>query len=178
VKNEDWSLVSWDRMMSAWPTRLWNFSKYYQFIGTHGGSGMGYGLPAAVGAALANKKHGRLTINIQPDGDLCYAPGVLWTAAHHQIPLLNIMHNNRAYHEERMYIALLGAKYDRSPEKSDIGTALKGPNIDYASVAKGFGLYAEGPIENPNDLGPAIKRGIERVKKGEPVLLDVVTQPR
>jgi thiamine pyrophosphate-dependent acetolactate synthase large subunit-like protein len=178
VKNEDWSLVSWDRMMSSWPTRLWNFSKYYQFIGTHGGSGMGYGLPAAVGAALANKKHGRLTINIQPDGDLCYAPGVLWTAAHHQIPLLNIMHNNRAYHEERMYIALLGAKYDRSPEKSDIGTALKGPNIDYASVAKGFGLYSEGPIENPNDLAPAIKRAIERVKKGEPVLLDVVTQPR
>jgi thiamine pyrophosphate-dependent acetolactate synthase large subunit-like protein len=178
VKNEDWSLVSWDRMMSSWPTRLWNFSKYYQFIGTHGGSGMGYGLPAAVGAALANRKHGRLTINIQPDGDLCYAPGVLWTAAHHQIPLLNIMHNNRAYHEERMYIALLGAKYDRSPEKSDIGTALKGPNIDYASIAKGFGLYSEGPIENPNDLGPAIKRAIERVKKGEPVLLDVVTQPR
>ncbi|HTA45455.1 MAG TPA: thiamine pyrophosphate-dependent enzyme [Bryobacteraceae bacterium] len=178
VKNEDWSLVSWDRMMSSWPTRLWNFSKSYQFIGTHGGSGMGYGLPAAVGAALANRKHGRLTINIQPDGDLCYAPGVLWTAAHHQIPLLNIMHNNRAYHEERMYIALLGAKYDRSPEKSDIGTALKGPNIDYASIGKGFGLYSEGPIENPADLAPAIKRAIERVKKGEPVLLDVVTQPR
>ena len=81
-----------------------------------------------------------ILVNIQTDGDLCYAPGVLWTAAHHQIPLLNIMHNNRAYHEERMYIALLGAKYDRSPEKSDIGTALKGPNIDYASIAKGFGL--------------------------------------
>jgi acetolactate synthase I/II/III large subunit len=178
VKNEDWSLVSWDRMLSSWPTRLWDFSKYHHFIGTHGGSGMGYGLPAAVGAALANKKHGRLSINIQPDGDLCYAPGVLWTAAHHQIPMLNIMHNNRAYHEERMYLALLGAKYDRSPETSDIGTALKGPNIDYASIAKGFGLYAEGPIENPRDLAPAIRRGIERVKKGEPVLIDVVTQPR
>ncbi len=178
VKNEDWSLVSWDRMLSSWPTRLWDFSKHYQFIGTHGGSGIGYGLPAAVGASLANKKHGRLSINIQTDGDLCYAPGALWTAAHHQIPMLNIMHNNRAYHEERMYIALLGAKYDRSPETSDIGTALKGPNIDYASIAKGFGLYAEGPIENPNDLAPAIRRGIERVKKGEPVLIDVITQPR
>jgi acetolactate synthase-1/2/3 large subunit len=127
---------------------------------------------------LANRKQGRLSINIQTDGDLCYAPGVLWTAAHHKIPMLNIMHNNRAYHEERMYIALLGAKYDRSPETSDIGTALKGPNIDYASIAKGFGMYAEGPIENPADLAPAIRRGIERVKKGEPVLIDVVTQPR
>ena len=40
------------------------------------------------GAALANRKHGRLSVDIQGDGDLMYAPGVLWTAAHHQIPLL------------------------------------------------------------------------------------------
>ncbi len=178
VKNEDWSLVSFDRMMSSWPTRLWNFSKPHHYIGGHGGSGMGYGLPAAVGAALANKKHGRLTINIQPDGDLNYAPGVLWTAAHHQIPLLTIMHNNRAYHEERMYLALLGAKYDRGVEGSDIGTAISGPDIDYAGMARSYGLYAEGPISNPNDLAPAIRRAIERVKKGEPALLDVLTQPR
>ena len=178
VKNEDWSLVSFDRMMSAWPTRLWNFSKHHQYIGGHGGSGMGYGLPAAVGAALANKKHGRLTINIQCDGDLNYAPGVLWTAAHHQIPLLTIMHNNRAYHEERMYLALLGAKYDRGVEGSDIGTAISGPDIDYAGMARSYGLYSEGPISNPNELAPAIRRAIERVKKGEPALLDVLTQPR
>jgi thiamine pyrophosphate-dependent acetolactate synthase large subunit-like protein len=178
VKNEDWSLVSNDRFISSWPTRLWNFSKPYQYIGAQGGSGIGYQAPAAVGAALANKKHGRLTVNIQCDGDLNYAPGVLWTAAHHQIPMLNVMHNNRAYHEERMYLALLSAKYDRDLGRSDIGTALSGPNIDYASIAKGYGLYAEGPITDPKDLGPALKRAIARVKAGEPALLDVVTQPR
>ena len=43
---------------------------------------------------------------------------------------------------------------------------------------EGLRLYAEGPISDPNDLAPALKRGIERVKKGEPVLIDVVTQPR
>ena len=59
-------------------------------IGGSGGAGIGYGAPAAVGAALANKKHGRLSVNIQNDGDFMYAPGVLWTAAHHQIPLLTI----------------------------------------------------------------------------------------
>jgi acetolactate synthase I/II/III large subunit len=75
---------------------LWNFSKPYHYIGAQGGAGIGYQAPAAVGAALANKKHGRLTVNIQCDGDLNYAPGVLWTAAHHQIPMLNVMHNNRA----------------------------------------------------------------------------------
>ena len=178
IKNEDWSLVSNDRFVSSWPTRLWNFSKPYHYIGAQGGAGIGYQAPAAVGAALANKKHGRLSVSIQCDGDLNYAPGVLWTAAHHKVPLLTVMHNNRAYHEERMYLALLGAKYDRDLGRSDIGTALNGPNIDYASIAKGYGLYAEGPITDPNDLGPALKRAIARVKAGEPALLDVVTQPR
>ena len=178
IKNEDWSLVSNDRFVSSWPTRLWNFSKPYQYIGAQGGFGIGYQAPAAVGAALANKKHGRLTVSIQCDGDLNYAPGVLWTAAHHQIPMLNVIHNNRAYHEERMSLTLLSAKYDRDLGRSDIGTALNGPNIDYASIAKGYGLYAEGPISDPKDLGPALERSIARVKAGEPALLDVVTQPR
>jgi thiamine pyrophosphate-dependent acetolactate synthase large subunit-like protein len=178
IKNQDWSLVSNDRFVSSWPTRLWNFSKYYQYIGAQGGAGIGYQAPAAVGAALANRKHGRLTVSIQCDGDFNYAPGVLWTAAHHKIPLLMVMHNNRAYHEERMFLTTLGAKYDRDPGISDIGTALTGPNIDYASIAKGYGLYSEGPIGNPQDLGPAMKRALERVRNGEPALLDVVTQPR
>jgi acetolactate synthase I/II/III large subunit len=178
IKNEDWSLVSFDRHLSSWPTRLWKFDKHYQFIGPQGAGGVGYGAPAAVGAALANKKHGRLSVNIQQDGDLNYVPAVLWTAAHHQIPMLNIMFNNRAYHEERMYIQLLAAKFDRGIDRSDIGTALNSPDIDYASIAKGYGLYSEGPIADPAELGPAIKRGVDRVKRGEPALLDVITQPR
>jgi thiamine pyrophosphate-dependent acetolactate synthase large subunit-like protein len=178
VKNEDWSLVSNDRYPSYWPTRLWNFTKHYQYIGAQGGAGIGYGAPASVGAALANRKYGRLSINIQPDGDLNYAPGVLWTAAHHNIPLLTIMHNNRAYHQERMYVQMVGNKLDRGIDRSDIGTALNSPNIDYAMMAKSYGLYGEGPITDPKDLAPAIRRGIERVKKGEPALIDVVTAPR
>jgi acetolactate synthase-1/2/3 large subunit len=41
-----------------------------------------------------------------------------------------------------------------------------------------MGVYAEGPIDNPKDLGPALRRAIAVVKRGEPALLDVVTQPR
>jgi thiamine pyrophosphate-dependent acetolactate synthase large subunit-like protein len=178
IKNEDWSLVSTDRMVSAWPTRLWNFSKHYQYIGAQGGAGIGYGAPAAAGAALANRKYGRLSVCIQCDGDLNYAPGVLWTAAHHKIPLLYVMHNNKAYHEERMYITALGARFNRGVDRSDIGTAMIDPDIDYASIAKGYGLYAEGPIADPAALGPAIGRALARVKAGEPALLDVRTQPR
>lgn len=178
IRKEDWSLVSTDVFQSSWPSRLWDFTKHYQYIGGQGGAGIGYGAPAAVGAALANRKHGRLTVNIQCDGDLNYAPGVLWTAAHHRIPLLTVMHNNRAYHQERMYLQLVGNKLDRGVTKSDIGTALTDPNIDYASIAKAYGMYAEGPITNPGDLGPAIRRAIERVKAGEPAFIDAVTQPR
>jgi hypothetical protein len=45
-------------------------------------------------------------------------------------------------------------------------------------MAKSYGMYAEGPIENPKDLAPAFTRAIARVKKGEPALIDIVTQPR
>jgi thiamine pyrophosphate-dependent acetolactate synthase large subunit-like protein len=178
IKNEDWSLVSNDRYPSYWCTKLWDFQKHYHYIGAQGAAGIGYGAPAAVGAALANRKYGRLTVNIQPDGDINYAPGVLWTAAHHNIPLLTIMHNNRAYHQEHMYVQMVANKNDRGIYRSHIGTVLSAPNIDYAMMAKTYGMYGEGPISDPRELGPAIRRGIERVKKGEPALLDVVTQPR
>lgn len=178
IKNEDWSLVSPVAFFSNWPLRLWDLSKTYSYLGGQGGGGVGYGAPAAVGAALALRKHGRLAINIQCDGDLNYAPGVLWTAVHHKIPLLTIMHNNRGYHQEVMFVQQMCSERNRGAKNAHIGTALKEPNISYARLAEGYGMYAEGPIDNPNDLGPALKRGLERVKKGEPVLLDVVTQPR
>jgi len=107
-----------------------------------------------------------------------YAPGVWWTAAHHQIPLLAVMHNNRAYHQELMHIQRMGARHERGIERAHIGTTLIEPNIDYAKIAQGMGVFAEGPITNPNDLGPAFKRALDVVKKGEPALVDVVTQPR
>ena len=178
VKNEDWALVSETTFFSNWPLKLWDFDKYHQYIGGQGGYGVGYGAPAAVGAALAHRKHGRLAINIQNDGDLMYAPGVLWTAAHHRIPLLTVMHNNRAYHQEMMHIQRMANRHQRGITRASIGTTLQDPNLDFAKIAAGMGIYAEGPIENPADLGPALQRAIAVVKRGEPALIDVVTQPR
>ncbi len=103
---------------------------------------------------------------------------MLWTAAHHRIPLLTIMHNNRAYHQERMYITDMAARANRDVSRADIGNDLADPFIDYASLAKAYGVHGQGPIDNPNDLGPALKRAIEVVKRGEPALVDVLTQPR
>ena len=178
IKDEDWSYVSTIQFVSRWPMKLWNFDKYYQFIGGSGGYGIGYGAPSAVGAALANKKHARLSVNIQCDGDLMYAPGVLWTAAHHRIPLLTIMHNNHAYHQEVMQVQIMADRHSRGVDRVKIGTAIDDPGIDYAKLAQGMGMYAEGPISDPKDLGPAIRRALDVVKRGDPALVDVHTQPR
>ena len=178
IKNEDWSLVGWQGFIGGWPDKLWNFDKHYQYIGGQGAGGIGYNAPASVGAALANKKYGRFSVNIQTDGDLNFAPGVLWTAAHHKIPMLIVMHNNRAYHAEVMFVQRMANQRNRGIERAHIGTTLREPNIDYAKMAQTYGLYGEGPITDPKDLAAAYKRGIERVKKGEPALIDVVTQPR
>lgn len=178
IKNEDWSLVSEALFFSNWPLRLWDVNKHYQYIGGKGGAGIGYGAPATAGAALANKKHGRFTVNIQTDGDMMYAPGILWTTAHHKIPLLTVMHNNRAYHQEVMGIQGLANRHNRGIDQIGIGTKIDNPNIDYSKVAQGLGVWAEGPISDPKDLAPALKRAMAVVKRGEPALLDVVTQPR
>jgi thiamine pyrophosphate-dependent acetolactate synthase large subunit-like protein len=178
IKNEDWSLVSDPRTPGAWPTRLWDFDKHYQAIGGSGAAGQGYGAPAAVGAALANRRHGRLSVNVQCDGDLMYAPGVLWTAAHHKIPLLSVMHNNRAYHQEVMHLQRMANRHQRDITTAHIGTTIDNPNIDYAKMAQGMGVYGVGPIEDPKDLGPAIRQALTVVKSGEPAIVDVVTQPR
>ena len=183
IRTEDWSLVSssvgpssagW----SAWPQRLWNFDKYYHSIGSTGGSGIGYGAPATVGAALANRKYGRLSVSIQNDGDLMYGPGTLWTAAHHRVPLLVVMNNNRAYHQEVLHMQRMAGRRNRGIDNAGVGTTIDDPAIDYAKLAQSLGVHAEGPISNPSDLGPAIRRAIDVVKSGEPALVDAVMQPR
>jgi acetolactate synthase I/II/III large subunit len=177
IKDEDWSLVG-NTIRNTWPHKLWNFDKSYRWNGGSGGAGVGYNAPASLGAALANKRHGRLTLTFNGDGDFMMNPGVLWTAAHHNIPILYIIHNNRAYHQEYMYLQAMANRHGRGIEKTDIGTTLKDPNIDYATVARGFGIHGEGPITDPNDLAPALKRAIAMVKNGQPALIDVVTDPR
>ena len=178
IKDEDWSLVSESGNTSGWVWRLWDFQKSYHHIGDSGGAGVGYGAPAAVGGALANRKHGRISVNIQADGDFLYAPGVWWTAAHHRIPLLTVMHNNRGYHQEVMHIQRMANRHNRGVTSARLGSALDNPNPDFAMIARGMGVHAEGPITNPNELGPAIRRALDVVKRGEPALVDAVTQPR
>ncbi|HXM83225.1 MAG TPA: thiamine pyrophosphate-dependent enzyme [Burkholderiales bacterium] len=176
LKGEKWCLAE-SRLLS-WSARLWPATEHYNFLGHAGAAGVGYTAPAAVGAALANRDKGIVTAVIQPDGDLMYAPGVLWTAAHHKIPILMLMHNNRAYHQEVMHLQKMAGLHNRRMDTARIGTAIENPNIDYAGLARAQGVWAEGPITDPAAIGPALKRAIAMVKRGEPALVDVVTQGR
>jgi thiamine pyrophosphate-dependent acetolactate synthase large subunit-like protein len=182
IKDLDYSLVT-SANVSGWPNRLWRMEKHHNWLGGSGGAGQGYSAPAAIGAALGNRDiGGRFSVSIQADGDLMYTNGALWTAARHKIPLLSVMHNNRGYHQEVMHVQRLANRRNRvaslGMDRSPIGTSIENPDIDYATMAKSMGYWSAGPIKDPAELGPTLKRAVEVVKSGQPALVDVWTQPR
>lgn len=182
VKHLDWSLVVSEGNVSNWPNRLWPMQKHHHWLGRSGGYGVGYGAPASVGAALANRDLGRFSVSIQSDGDLMYAPGVLWTAAKHKIPLLSVMHNNRAWHQEVMHVQRLSNFRNRvanlGGDLGPVGTSIQNPDIEYHKLAESMGWWAKGPIKDPAQLGPALAEAVKVVQAGQPALLNVWTQPR
>ena len=182
IKHLDWSLVASEGNVSDWPNRLWPMEKHHHWLGRSGGYGVGYGAPASVGAALANKDLGRFSVAIQSDGDLMFAPGVLWTAAKHKIPLLSVMHNNRGYHQEVMHVQRLAnfrnRKVNNGSDMGPIGTSIENPDIEYHLLAKSMGWWAKGPIKDPAELKAALKEAVAVVQSGHPALLNVWTQPR
>ena len=138
--NEDWCLASPTNFSGGHHRQLWEHNKPYSFLGTQGAGGMGYGLGASVGAALAARSRGRFVVNVQCDGDLNYAPGALWTAAHHELPMLAVMHNNRAWHQEYMFVQYLAGVRGRGTERGHIGCVLRDPFIDYSKMAESYGV--------------------------------------
>ena len=179
VKDMDWALLQDGGFQSNWPHRLWPIETHYQFMGGSGGGGVGYQPVAALGGALAHRDAGgRTPISVCGDGEFNMAPHTLWTAAHHKIPYLTVVHNNRAYHQEVMHVQHMANRHNRGVENAIIGTTLRAPFVDYAKVAQGYGAVGIGPINDPKDLGPAIAKGLDAMKSGQPVLIDVVSQPR
>src|SRR5258708_13983098 len=151
-------------------------------VGAWGGLGVGPGAPGSVGAALANRDLGRFSVNIQSDGDLMYAPGVLWTAARHKIPQLAVMFNNRGYHQEVMHVQRLSNFRNRVANLGNamgpIGTSIENPDIEDHKLAGPMAWWAKGPIKDPAQLRPALKEAVAVEKSGQPALLNVWTQPR
>jgi thiamine pyrophosphate-dependent acetolactate synthase large subunit-like protein len=77
-----------------------------------------------------------------------------------------------------MHVQRMANRHQRGVTTARIGTTIDSPNIDFAGLARSLGVHAEGPIVDPKELGGAIGRALAVVKRGEPALVDVVSQPR
>jgi len=175
VKGEDWVVGNGD--LRGWIQRLWDIKHPYQDMSARGGGGLGEGLGHAIGVALANRDKGRLTINIQSDGDMLFTPAALWTAVHHRIPMLIVMYNNRTYGNDLGHQGAMAQVRSRPMQRRSIGIDIDDPNVDFVGLARSFGAWAEGPIEKAEDLKPAIERAKKEVmEKGRVALVDVYTQ--
>jgi acetolactate synthase I/II/III large subunit len=176
LKGEDWVLTNGSSQSKE------NFylpaAKFNQILGKYKGGGLGYGLPASLGAALAHKGSGKFCLNIQPDGDLLFTVSALWTAVHHQIPLLTIVCSNRSYFNDEEHQERIALVRNRPVENKTIGIRIEDPNVDFGAMARTYGCWGAGPITEPKDLIKTLREAVKVVKGGKPALVDVVCQMR
>ena len=175
IREHDWVLAG--RNLDGWVRRLWEFTSPHQYIGGSIGTATNIGI--ALGVGLAYKKTDNLVIDIQPDGDLMYDCGALWIGAHHNIPMLVIMYNNRAYGNSLRHQTLMARERRRSVENSIIGTEIDNPPPDFAQLARSMGCHGFGPIEDPKELKPVLNKAIDLLKLHRvPVLIDTICKGR
>jgi acetolactate synthase I/II/III large subunit len=176
VKNEDWVLTN--GTSSGKENMFLRADKFNQILGKYKGGGLGYGLPASLGAALAHKGSGKLCVDIQPDGDSLFTISSLWTAAHYSIPLLIVVLSNRSYYNDEEHQERMAVLRRRPVENKTIGIRIEDPAVDFAANAKSYGVWGTGPVTEPKDLAKALRDAIKVVKSGKPALVDVVVQMR
>ena len=174
IRDEDWVLSA--NTLRDWTRKLWNFDRPYR----HAGSGLGTAaqIGISIGVALANRDKGRPVVDIQPDGDLMFDLGALWVAAKYKIPMLVVMFNNRAYYNDWEHQIRMARQRGTDENLAHLGMDLFGPEPDFAGVARSLGWFAEGPLDRPEDVGPALRRAVAEVKTGRPALVDTITRHR
>ena len=133
-----------------------------------GGTGLGWGLGAAIGAKLAAPDR-QVVCNIG-DGSVMYSAAAFWTLARYEVPVLTVVCNNRNYQTVRQAYARYGGKMAQSERYT--GMHLGDPNIDFVQLARSQGVNGA-RVEHSADLRRALRRGIDATRAGEPYLLDV-----
>lgn len=176
IRGEDF--VHTGANLNGWTTRLWDLDDWSQHPGRALGTATQIG--TSMGVALAYRDDStKVVVNIQPDGDLLFDPGTLWTIAHYRLPMLIVMYNNRAYYNDWEHQAEIARDRGRDVTRAHIGLDLDAPAPDFAAMAASFGIESTGPISDPAKLGPVLQRAFATVRDQRvPVLVDVVTQHR
>ncbi len=170
IVQELWGVIKGERWIFAggstgWPRRLWTLDRPGSVAGAGGGAAaLGSNLPRAVGAGLAAKEQGGFAVALNGDGDFFYNPASIWTAVHHQIPLLVIVLDNGGYIGEAGHVSWTSESRDRSTSRTYIATEIINPSMDIAAMARAQGAYAD-TVEDPAALGPALAKAVEVIKK-------------
>jgi thiamine pyrophosphate-dependent acetolactate synthase large subunit-like protein len=169
--------VSFPCLPRGWSSLLWPHRHPLEYLGKDGGGGVGSGPGITIGAALALKDSGRLTVGVLGDGDCLMSMNALWTAARYSIPALFIIANNRSYYNDELHQEGVARHRGRSPVNRWIGQSLDHPAPDIAKLAEAQGVTGIGPVKRVAELQDAIRRGVECVRAGRPCLIDVHIDP-
>ena len=175
IKKDDWVLTA--NTLEDWALRLWDIDSPKRHPGRSFGTATQIGVSLGVG--LAYRGTDTLVVDVQPDGDLMYDPGALWTAANSRIPLLAVMYNNRAYYNDFEHQIRVARHRGTPVENARVGQEIDDPAPDFAAMARSMGWYAEGPVTDPDQAGPAIARAAAYVReKRMPALVDTIVRRR
>jgi acetolactate synthase I/II/III large subunit len=140
-----------------------------------GAPGLGWGLGAAMGAKLAAP--GREVAALVGDGSFVFGSPVaaLWAAHQARAPFLTLVYNNGGYNASKNPVVQLFPHGASTRADSFPGVRFTNPP-DYAALARSCHAYGE-RVEDPENLGPAIDRGVQAVRNGQAAVLDVVMAP-
>lgn len=156
----------------SWRSEDWVFSDPLDHLGFDGGGGIGSGIGMAVGGALALKRSNRLPVAILGDGDYLMGVSGLWTAVHHNIPVLIIVANNRSFFNDELHQERIAIARDRDVNNKGIGIRLDEPDVDLVSMATAQGCVGFGPIYTSDELRQELKLAVKQVKAGKVVVVD------
>ena len=140
---------------------FWQSVTPLSYIGWGKTTQLGYGLGLAMGAKLA--KPDKLCINVWGDAAIGFTGMDFETAVRERIPILSVLFNNFSMAIEIPIMPVSTEKY----RCTDISG-------NYADMAKAFGGYGE-RVETPDQIVPALQRGIQKTQEGIPALLEFIT---
>jgi acetolactate synthase-1/2/3 large subunit len=166
------------RNTRTWPEGVWELPGAGSYLGHSGGGGVGYGPGALVGGALAARDRGQLGVGIIGDGDLLMASSALWTAVHYDVPALVVVNDNSSFYNDEPHQVEIAHQRQRPAENSWIGMRIADPAVDIAGLARSYGCWAGGPVEDPGDLAAVLRRGVEAATEGAVAVVHVRTAPR
>ena len=174
VKDKNWLLAM--RNQASFPEGIWQFPGAGSYLGPNGGGGVGYGPGAMAGAAIACRDAGKFCVGLMGDGDFVMSSGAIWSAVHQRAPMLLVINNNTTWGNDEKHQMHVAEDRHRPVENAWIGQRMVDPDIDHATVARGYGAWAAGPVFDPAELAGVFKEAVAEVEKGRVAVVEVRTQ--